>query len=132
MTNKKTEMPEKFKKKLNNEQKNIICDHGTERPFTGKWLYNKDKGFYVCVACGNLLFSSDAKYDSGTGWPSFFKVMNKKSVRLKEDNSMFMKRIEVICNKCNGHLGHVFPDGPQLTGERYCINSLALDFKKKK
>lgn len=121
----------KQKKKLTKEQYHILIEKGTEIPFTGKLLKNKKDGSYVCANCGNILFSSEKKFDSGTGWPSFSDV-KKGAVKLKEDNSLLMKRIEVVCGKCNGHLGHLFDDGPKPTGKRYCMNSAALDFKKKK
>ena len=120
---------EEFKKKLTKEQYHVLREKGTEMPFTGKLLHNKDKGMYKCMACGVQLFSSDAKFDSGTGWPSFTEA-NKKNVILKEDVSLGMRRVEVICKNCGSHLGHVFDDG--LKGKKhYCINSCALDFEKK-
>lgn len=115
---------------LSPEQFAIMRQKGTEKPFTGKYLHNKQKGVYVCAACGTELFSSETKYDSGTGWPSFFSPI-KDHVVMKEDNGMLMRRTEVICKKCGGHLGHVFDDGPKPTGKRFCINSASLKFKKK-
>jgi peptide-methionine (R)-S-oxide reductase len=103
---------------------------GTERPFSGNLYYNKEKGVYTCAACGQELFSSDTKFESGTGWPSFSDVISSNKVRLQEDTSHFMNRIEVVCSRCGGHLGHVFEDGPGPTGKRYCINSVSLGFKK--
>ena len=107
-------------------------EKGTEPPFSGKYTYNKDKGIYVCTGCKNQLFSSEVKFDSGSGWPSFWEVISKDSVDLKSDHSLGMHRIEVICSICGGHLGHVFDDGPKPTGKRYCINSTSLQFQKKK
>jgi peptide-methionine (R)-S-oxide reductase len=119
-----------WKKILSDEEFQILRKKGTEPPFTGKLLHNKEKGVYVCAGCGNELFLSDAKFDSGSGWPSFWDVISSDSVDLKNDNSLGMRRIEVLCSKCGGHLGHVFNDGPKPTGKRYCINSLSIRFKK--
>jgi peptide-methionine (R)-S-oxide reductase len=121
-----------MKSKLTGQQYHVLREKGTEMPFTSELLHNKDKGDYTCAACGAVLFSADAKFDSGTGWPSFDKPSNKENVILKEDNSHGMHRIEVMCKNCGSHLGHVFPDGPTKTGERFCINGCALNFKKKK
>lgn len=117
---------------LTPEEYHILRQKGTEAAFTGKYHNNKKKGMYVCVGCGSELFSSDTKYESGTGWPSFWKPVSKENVEMKSDNSLFMQRTEVLCKKCGGHLGHVFDDGPQPTGQRFCINSAALNFKEKK
>jgi peptide-methionine (R)-S-oxide reductase len=105
-------------------------EKGTERPFSGEYEHTKDPGTYVCASCGNPLFSSDTKYDSGSGWPSFYRPLSEGSVATESDNSHFMERTEVLCNRCGGHLGHVFDDGPAPTGQRYCMNSVALKLRK--
>jgi peptide-methionine (R)-S-oxide reductase len=117
-------------KHLSEEQKHVLLEKGTEAPGTGELLHNKEKGEYKCAACGAVLFSSKTKFDSGTGWPSFDDAVSG-AIKKKEDNSLGMKRIEVICKKCGSHLGHLFDSLERKTGKRYCINSLALDFKKK-
>ncbi len=123
---------EEWKQKLTPEQYEVLRLKATEAPFTGKFLQNKDTGMYVCVACGTELFDSRTKFDSGSGWPSFYDVTTKGAVKLVEDNSHGMQRLEAQCAKCGGHLGHVFSDAPdQPTGKRFCINSCALDFRPK-
>ncbi|MEM4255176.1 MAG: peptide-methionine (R)-S-oxide reductase MsrB [Candidatus Norongarragalinales archaeon] len=121
-----------WSEKLSPEQYRVLRMKGTEPPFTGKYLHNKEKGVYACAGCGAELFSSDTKFDSFTGWPSFDEPVNKKNVVLKQDSSHGMTRTEVLCKKCGGHLGHVFDDGPTRKGKRYCINSCSLDFKPSK
>lgn len=121
---------EEWRKQLTPEQYRVMREKGTERPFTGDYYKTLDKGLYVCAGCGNPLFSSDTKYESGSGWPSFYQPLTGESVRTEEDGSMFMKRTEVLCSRCDAHLGHVFDDGPQPTGERYCMNSVSLKLEK--
>jgi len=121
---------EEWKKILTPEQYQVLRKQGTERAFTGKYHDNHEKGIYVCAACGLPLFSSDTKFDSGTGWPSFYKPIDESHIGTETDRSFFSVRTEVHCARCGGHLGHVFPDGPPPTGLRYCMNSVSLDFKK--
>ncbi len=123
---------EEWRKKLSPEQYQVCRKKGTERAFTGKFWDSKKKGTYVCVACGNELFGSDAKFDSGTGWPSFWAPIAGGKVESEDDSSFFMTRTEVHCARCDSHLGHVFDDGPEPTGQRYCINSVSLDLVEKK
>ncbi len=118
------------KKKLTPEQSHVLRQKGTERPFTGKYWNNHEEGTYFCAGCGAPLFESETKFDSSSGWPSFFAPINEESIEKQSDTSHGMIRTEVLCKNCGGHLGHVFKDGPKPTGLRYCINSLSLDFKQ--
>ncbi|MDW7775882.1 MAG: peptide-methionine (R)-S-oxide reductase MsrB [Methanosarcinales archaeon] len=127
-----TKSKEDWKKELAPEKFHVLIEKGTEPPFTGTFNKHDKEGVYVCGGCGQELFRSEEKYDSGSGWPSFWTPMSNDKVKLKNDNSLGMHRTEVVCSRCGGHLGHVFDDGPQPTGERYCINSLALEFEEGK
>lgn len=126
---KKTEA--EWKQILTSEQYRILRKGGTELPYVNKYNDNKEAGLYVCAGCGQKLYSSDHKYKSGSGWPSFWQPLDEKFVEEKEDNSWFMKRVEIVCSNCGGHLGHVFDDGPEPTGLRYCMNSAAMKFVPK-
>lgn len=131
MTSFKELSEEEWKKKLSKIEYKVLREKDTERPFTGEYWNHKEKGIYKCTGCGTKLFSSKSKFDSGCGWPSFYDVIDKNKIEEKIDLTHGMKRIEVLCRNCGGHLGHVFPDGPRdKTGLRYCINSVSLDFEK--
>ena len=132
MSDKTNKTDEDWKKELTPEQYRVLRKKGTERAFTGEYWDKHDKGIYHCAACGAVLFESDAKFDSGCGWPSFSAPKSGSAVAETTDNSVFMQRTEVLCSKCGGHLGHVFDDGPKPTGLRYCINSVSLKFEPKK
>ena len=121
---------QEWRKKLTPEEYYVTREKGTERPFTGEYEQCKTTGTYLCRCCGEALFRSEAKFDSGTGWPSFYKPVNPESVQEEEDSSLGMRRIEALCASCDAHLGHIFPDGPAPTGLRYCMNSLSLKLEE--
>lgn len=122
---------DEWKNKLTSEQFDICRNKGTEKPFSGEYVHCEKQGVYQCVCCGNALFGSESKYDSGSGWPSFWEALNSEDIRQVVDKSLGRIRVEIVCNACDSHLGHVFEDGPQPTGLRYCVNSVSLELKEK-
>ena len=130
MTNKVVKSEDEWKAQLTSEQYHVVREKGTERPYSGEFWDYKELGIYSCIGCGTDLFLSDTKFDSGCGWPSYFKPINDHVITEHRDASLGVVRTEVVCSKCDAHLGHVFPDGPPPTGLRYCINSVSIDFRK--